>query len=75
MLDAKPIGSGAISTPIPGRGLQIRDFTAYHQQKGITMTTTTHTGADCRRWMREVDFRGTSVHPLAGPDAMVIAIN
>jgi hypothetical protein len=33
-----------------------------------------YTSADCQRWMRDVGFRETSVHPLTGPDAMVIAI-
>jgi hypothetical protein len=33
-----------------------------------------YTAADCDAWMREVGFRQTSVQPLAGPDAMVIAI-
>ena len=33
-----------------------------------------YTGADCQGWMREVGFRETSVHPLAGPDTMVVAI-
>jgi len=32
------------------------------------------TGADCCAWLREAGFRETSVEPLAGPDAMVVAI-
>lgn len=32
------------------------------------------TGADCRKWMREVGFRKASVEPLAGPDGMVVGI-
>jgi hypothetical protein len=74
MRDGKPRGLGAISTPLLGRGVQIQDFIACHQKKGITMTATTHAGADRQRRMREVGFRGTSVHRLAGPDGVVIAI-
>ncbi len=32
------------------------------------------TGADCRRWMREVGFKRTRVEPLVGPDSMVVGI-
>lgn len=32
------------------------------------------TGADCRRWMKQVGFKRTKVEKLAGPDAMVIGI-
>ena len=31
-----------------------------------------YTGADCRRWMKEVGFRRTKVEPLTGPDGMVV---
>jgi SAM-dependent methyltransferase len=30
------------------------------------------TGADCRKWMKEVGFKRTQVTPLAGPDGMVV---
>jgi hypothetical protein len=30
------------------------------------------TGADCRKWMKDVGFKRTRVEPLAGPDGMVI---
>ena len=30
------------------------------------------TGADCRRWMKEVGFKRTQVERLAGPDGMVV---
>jgi SAM-dependent methyltransferase len=32
------------------------------------------TGADCKRWMKEVGFKRTTVEALAGPDSMVIGI-
>lgn len=32
------------------------------------------TGADCRKWMKDVGFRKTTVEPLAGPDSMVVGI-
>jgi hypothetical protein len=33
-----------------------------------------YTAQDCETWMRDVGFRETSVHPLAGPDSMVVGI-
>jgi hypothetical protein len=33
-----------------------------------------YTARECASWMREVGFSHTSVEPLAGPDAMVIAV-
>lgn len=30
------------------------------------------TGADCRKWMKEVGFKRTQVTGLAGPDGMVV---
>jgi hypothetical protein len=33
-----------------------------------------YTAGECASWMREVGFSQTSVQPLAGPDAMVIAL-
>jgi hypothetical protein len=30
------------------------------------------TGADCRKWMKQVGFRRTCVERLAGPDGMVV---
>lgn len=32
------------------------------------------TGADCKKWMKEVGFRKTRVEHLAGPDSMVVGI-
>lgn len=32
------------------------------------------TGADCRRWMKDVGFTKTRVEPLVGPDSMVVGI-
>jgi len=32
------------------------------------------TGADCKRWMKEVGFKRTHVEPLMGPDSMVVGI-
>ncbi|MGQ0812597.1 MAG: methyltransferase [Nitrospiraceae bacterium] len=32
------------------------------------------TGADCRKWMKEVGFKRTRVEPLVGPDSMVVGI-
>ena len=31
-----------------------------------------YTGAQCRHWLEEAGFRETQVHPLVGPDSMVI---
>ena len=31
-----------------------------------------YTAEDCQGWMREAGFSETSVHPLAGPDSMVV---
>ncbi len=33
-----------------------------------------YTGADCRSWMTDADFRDSYVEPLVGPDSMVVAI-
>ena len=33
-----------------------------------------YTGADCCAWMKEAGFSQTEVHPLVGPDSMVIGI-
>jgi len=33
-----------------------------------------YTGADCCSWMREAGFQETHVHPLVGPDSMVVGI-
>ena len=33
-----------------------------------------YTGADCMGWMREAGFTSTRVHPLVGPDSMVVGI-
>jgi hypothetical protein len=30
------------------------------------------TGADCRKWMKDVGFTRTRVERLAGPDGMVV---
>ncbi len=30
------------------------------------------TGADCQGWMKDAGFRETAVHPLVGPDSMVV---
>jgi hypothetical protein len=30
------------------------------------------TGADCRKWMKDVGFKRTTVERLAGPDGMVV---
>lgn len=30
------------------------------------------TGADCRKWMKDVGFKRTKVERLAGPDGMVV---
>ncbi len=32
------------------------------------------TGADCKKWMKEVGFKKTRVEHLAGPDSMVVGI-
>jgi hypothetical protein len=33
-----------------------------------------YSGAECCAWLREAGFRHTYVHPLVGPDAMVVGI-
>ena len=32
------------------------------------------TGADCKRWIKEVGFKRTKVEVLVGPDSMVVGI-
>ena len=33
-----------------------------------------YTGADCVSWMKKTGFRNMSVHPLAGPESMVVGV-
>ena len=33
-----------------------------------------YTGADCRKWMKEIGFRESRVEHLAGPDSMVVGV-
>jgi hypothetical protein len=33
-----------------------------------------YSGDECAGWMRQAGFRTTSVHGLAGPDSMVVAL-
>jgi SAM-dependent methyltransferase len=54
-----------------------RKTNAFGLLMSLNMLIETHggfdfTGADCRRWMKNVGFRRTAVERLAGPDGMVI---
>ncbi|MCE3224832.1 MAG: O-methyltransferase, family 2 [Nitrospira sp.] len=56
-----------------------RKHNAFGLLMSLNMLIETHggfdfTGADCRRWMKQVGFKRTKVEKLAGPDAMVIGI-
>lgn len=54
-----------------------RKQNAFGLLMSLNMLIETHggfdfTGADCRKWMKEVGFKRTQVTPLAGPDGMVV---
>lgn len=54
-----------------------RKQNAFGLLMSLNMLIETHggfdfTGADCRKWMKEVGFKGTRVTRLAGPDGMVV---
>ena len=54
-----------------------RKQNAFGLLMSLNMLIETHggfdfTGADCRKWMKEVGFKRTQVMPLAGPDGMVV---
>jgi SAM-dependent methyltransferase len=54
-----------------------RKNNAFGLLMSLNMLIETHggfdfTGADCRKWMKEVGFSRTKVEPLAGPDGMVV---
>ena len=54
-----------------------RKQNAFGLLMSLNMLIETHggfdfTGADCRKWMKEVGFKRAQVTPLAGPDAMVV---
>jgi len=54
-----------------------RKENAFGLLMSLNMLIETHggfdfTGADCRKWMKEVGFKKTKVERLAGPDGMVI---
>ncbi|GKS59686.1 methyltransferase [Nitrospira sp.] len=54
-----------------------RNKNAFGLLMSLNMLIETHggfdfTGADCRKWMKEVGFRRTQVERLGGPDGMVI---
>jgi O-methyltransferase domain/Dimerisation domain len=54
-----------------------RKQNAFGLLMSLNMLIETHggfdfTGADCRKWMKEVGFRHTKVERLAGPDGMVV---
>ena len=55
-----------------------RKENAFGLLMSLNMLIETHggfdfTGADCRKWMKEVGFKRTKVERLAGPDSMVVA--
>jgi SAM-dependent methyltransferase len=55
-----------------------RQLNAFGLLMSLNMLIETHggfdfTGADCKRWMKEVGFKRTKVEPLVGPDSMVVA--
>lgn len=54
-----------------------RKENAFGLLMSLNMLIETHcgfdfTGADCRKWMKEVGFKRTKVERLAGPDGMVV---
>ena len=54
-----------------------RKQNAFGLLMSLNMLIETHggfdfTGADCRKWMKEVGFKRTQVARLAGPDGMVV---
>lgn len=54
-----------------------RKKNAFGLLMSLNMLIETHggfdfTGADCRKWMKDVGFRRTTVERLAGPDGMVV---
>ncbi len=54
-----------------------RKQNAFGLLMSLNMLIETHggfdfTGADCRKWMKDVGFRRTNVERLAGPDGMVV---
>lgn len=54
-----------------------RKENAFGLLMSLNMLIETHggfdfTGADCRKWMKEVGFKKTKIERLAGPDGMVI---
>lgn len=56
-----------------------RKKNAFGLLMSLNMLIETHggfdfTGSDCKGWMKDVGFRKTSVHRLAGPDSMVVGI-
>ena len=56
-----------------------RKKNAFGLLMSLNMLIETHggfdfTGADCKRWMKEVGFKRTKVEALVGPDSMVIGI-
>jgi SAM-dependent methyltransferase len=56
-----------------------RKQNAFGLLMSLNMLIETHggfdfTGADCKRWMKEVGFKRTKVEALVGPDSMVIGI-
>jgi SAM-dependent methyltransferase len=56
-----------------------RKQNAFGLLMSLNMLIETHggfdfTGADCRKWMKEVGFKRTQVMPLAGPDGMVVGV-
>jgi SAM-dependent methyltransferase len=56
-----------------------RKRNAFGLLMSLNMLIETHggfdfTGADCKRWMKEVGFKRAKVEPLVGPDSMVVGI-
>ncbi|HSQ50071.1 MAG TPA: methyltransferase, partial [Nitrospiraceae bacterium] len=54
-----------------------RKQNAFGLLMSLNMLIETHggfdfTGADCRKWMKDVGFKRTQVTRLAGPDGMVV---
>ena len=54
-----------------------RKHNAFGLLMSLNMLIETHggfdfTGADCRKWMKDVGFKRTSVERLVGPDGMVV---
>ena len=72
-----PLGEGQASLEEAFISFDSRKENAFGLLMSLNMLIETHggfdfTGADCRKWMKDVGFKRTRVERLAGPDGMVV---